>query len=151
MGTIAGYHMPDALYYHDEHAWAKLEDDGKVRVGMNDFYQKGSGDIVYVDLPFEGDEVEQGDTCGKVQSSKWIGKLVAPVSGEIVEVNEALDSDSTLINSDPYGEGWILLVEPSNLEEDLESLHHGDDVELWIKDEIQKAEELKAQGGTGEA
>ena len=150
MAVIEGYNMPDELYYHDEHAWAKVEDDGNVRVGMNDMFQGTSGDIVYVDLPFEGDEIEQGDTCGKVQSSKWIGKLVAPVAGEIVEVNEELDSDSTVINSDPYGTGWIMLVEPSSLEEDLETLHHGDDVEPWLVGELQKAEELKEQGATGE-
>ena len=74
MAVVEGYNMPDELYYHDEHAWAKVEDDGNIRVGMNDMFQGTSGDIVYVDLPFDGDEVEQGETCGKVQSSKWIGK-----------------------------------------------------------------------------
>ena len=114
MAIIEEYDMPDELYYHDEHAWAKVEDDGNVRVGMNDMFQSSSGDIVYVDLPFDGDEVEQGETCGKVQSSKWIGKLVSPVNGEIVEVNDELDGDSTLINSDPYGDGWIIKIKLEN-------------------------------------
>jgi glycine cleavage system H protein len=107
---------------------------------MNDMCQKTAGDIVYVDLPMEDDEVSQGETCGKIQSSKWIGKLISPVSGEIVAVNEELDSDSSLVNKDPYGEGWIMLVKPSKLDEELGSLMKGDAVEPWLKGEIEKAE-----------
>jgi glycine cleavage system H protein len=142
---IGDYDLPDELYYHREHTWARIEDD-IVRVGMDDFYQKTAGDTVYVDLPFEGDEVEQEETCGKVQSSKWVGKLIAPVSGEIVEVNEELDTDATLINQDPYGEGWILTIEPSNLEEDLENLlHDPEEIKEWIAEEMKKAEEEQAK------
>ena len=141
MAEIEGYNMPDELYYHKEHAWARVEDDGNVTVGMNDMFQKTSGDIVSVDLPMEGDEVEQEETVGKVQSSKWIGKLISPVAGEVVEVNEELDSDSSLVNTDPYGEGWILKITPSNLEEDLGKLMKGDAVVPWLKGEIEKAKE----------
>lgn len=146
MAEIGGYNMPDELYYHTEHAWVKVE-DGKARIGMNDMFQGTSGDIVYVDLPFEGDSVEAGEVCGKIQSAKWIGKLVAPVSGEIVEVNEELENDSTLINKDPYGEGWIMVVEPSGLDADLGNLMQGNAVREWLEAEIKKAEEMKAQGG----
>ena len=146
MAMVGDYNLPDELYYHEEHAWAKVEDDGNVRVGMNDMFQSTSGDIVYVDLPFEGDEVEQGEVCGKIQSAKWIGKLCAPVGGEISEVNEELDGDSTLINKDPYGEGWILLIEPNNLEEDLGNLMQGQAVVDWITAEVEKAEKMKAEG-----
>ncbi|MCP4220927.1 MAG: glycine cleavage system protein GcvH [bacterium] len=136
------YELPDGLYYHTEHAWAKLEDDGKVRVGMNDFFQKASGDVVYVDLPIEDDDVEQGETCGKVQSSKWVGKLVSPISGTIVEVNEELEEDSTLINQDPYGEGWIMLLETDDWDDEKENLIHSEDaIKEWLDKEIQKAEE----------
>lgn len=140
MAEIKGYNFPDDLYYHEDHSWVRVEDDGTVTIGMNDFFQKAAGDITYVDLPFEGDEVEAGEVCGKVQSSKWIGKLVAPVSGEIIEVNEALDSDSTLINKDPYGEGWIVKISPSNLEEDLAKLMRVDTLTPWLEKEIAKAE-----------
>jgi glycine cleavage system H protein len=143
MTKIEGYDMPDDLYYHKDHAWVKKEADGTVLVGMNDFYQKSAGDTTYVDLPFEGDEVEQGETCGKIQSAKWVGKFVSPVSGEIVSVNEDLEDDSTLINKDPYGKGWIMKVKPTNLEEELGSLTHGDDVESWVKKEIKEAESKK--------
>ena len=139
MAEIEGYNMPDELYYHKDHAWARVEDDGKVTVGMNDMFQKSSGDIVSIDLPMEGDEVEQEETVGKIQSSKWIGKLISPLAGEVVEVNEGLDSDSSLVNSAPYGEGWVLKIEPSNLEEDLGKLMKGDAVVPWLEGEIEKA------------
>lgn len=150
MAVFEGYNMPDELYYHSEHAWARVEDDGNVSVGMNDFFREAAGDIVYVDLPFEGDEVAQGETCGKIQSSKWIGKLISPVSGEIIAVNEALDEDSTIINKDPYGEGWIMKITPSNLKEDLANLMQGEKVAEWLRGEIKKGEELKAKGKEGE-
>ena len=124
MPSPEDYTMPDDLYYHPEDTWVKVEDDG-VRIGMTDFFQQNSGDVVYVDLPFDGDELEAGEVCGKLQSAKWIGKLIAPISGEIKEVNTELESDSTLINQDPYGEGWIMLVEPSSLDEDLGSPEDG--------------------------
>ena len=146
MAIIEGFNMPDELYYHAEHSWAKLEGDGKVRIGMSDFFQQQAGNVVYVDLPDEGDEVEQGEVCGKVQTRKWIGKLVAPISGEIIEVNEEVNDDNTIINKDPYGKGWVLVVEASNLDADLANLIHGDKVPEWIKSEVKRAEELKAKG-----
>jgi glycine cleavage system H protein len=143
MVKIDDYDLPDELYYHDDHAWVRVESDGTVTVGMNDFYQKSAGDTTYVDLPFEGDDVQRGETVGKIQSAKWVGKFVTPVSGEIVEVNEDLEDDSTLINKSPYEEGWIMKVEPSDLDEDLEHLHHGDAVKSWLKKEIEDAEKKK--------
>jgi glycine cleavage system H protein len=139
MPTIEEYNMPDELSFHKDHAWAKVGDDGKVTVGMSEFFAKTAGDIVYVDMPMEGDDVEQEETIGKVQSSKWIGKLISPIAGEVVELNEELESDSSLINKDPYGEGWILKIEPSNLDDDLAKLMKGDAVEPWIKGEIERA------------
>lgn len=140
------YELPDELYYHNEHTWVKKEDDGNVRIGMNQMWGATAGDITYIDLPFEGDEVSEGETCGKLQSAKWIAKLIAPVNGEIVEVNEDLEDDATKVNSDPYGEGWIALIKPSNLESDLESLMHGEEeVVPWMESEIKKSEELKKE------
>ncbi|MFO7784884.1 MAG: glycine cleavage system protein GcvH [Thermodesulfobacteriota bacterium] len=144
MADIKGYNMPDDLYYHEDHSWARV-DGKKVTVGMNDFFQKEAGDIVFVDLPEEEDDVSQGEVCGKIQSRKWIGKLVAPVSGEIVEVNEDLEDDTSLINTDPYGKGWILVIEAEDLEDDLEKLMQGDALAAFIEKEIQRAEEEKAK------
>ena len=147
MTEIKGYDMPDELYYHEEHSWARVEGT-KVTIGMNDMFQKEAGDIVFVDLPEEEDEVEQGETCGKIQSRKWIGKLVAPVSGEIIEINEDLEDDTSLINSDPYGEGWILVIQAEDeddLKEELDQLIHGDGVADFIEREIKRTEEEKAK------
>ncbi|OQX56192.1 MAG: glycine cleavage system protein H [Candidatus Cloacimonas sp. 4484_209] len=138
--NVGGYELPDDLYYHKEHTWVKKLDDGNVKVGMNQMWAKTAGDITYIDLPYEGDEIQQGDTCGKLQSAKWIAKLIAPVSGEIVQVNEDLEDDATKINSDPYGEGWILVIKPSKLDEELGSLMQGDSVKSWMEGEIKKAQ-----------
>jgi len=143
MVDIKGYDIPDELYYHEEHSWARV-DGTKVTVGMSDFFQKEAGDIVFVDLPEEEDDVSQGEVCGKIQSRKWIGKLVSPVSGEIIEINEELEDDTSLINTDPYGEGWIIVIEASDLDSDLGNLIHGDAVADFIDKEIKRAEEEKA-------
>ena len=143
MVKIEGYELPDDLYYHNDHAWAKIESDGTITVGMNDFYQKSAGDTTYIDLPFEGDDIEQGETVGKIQSAKWVGKFVSPISGEILEVNEDLEDDCTLINKNPYDKGWIMKVKPSNLDDDKENLVTGNKIEAWIKKEIEDAEKKK--------
>ncbi|MBL7202843.1 MAG: glycine cleavage system protein GcvH [Desulfobacteraceae bacterium] len=147
MAEIKGYNMPDELFYHEEHSWAKVEGT-RVTVGMTDMFQKEAGDIVFVDLPEEEDEVSQGETCGKIQSRKWIGKLVAPVSGEIIEINEEMEEDTGLINTDPYGDGWILVIEAEDedeLQSELKNLIHGDAVRDFVDREIAKAEEEKAK------
>lgn len=132
--------MPEDLYYHGDDAWVKVESDGSVTVGMDDFYQKQAGDTTYIDLPFEGDSVSQGETCGKIQSSKWVGKLVSPISGEIIEVNSELENDCRLINKDPYSSGWIMKIKPTNLEEELKNLAHGEDtLKKFIEDQKSKA------------
>lgn len=147
MAEIKGYNMPDELYYHEEHSWARVEGT-KITVGMTDMFQKEAGDVVFIDLPEEEDDVEQGEVCGKIQSRKWIGKLVAPVSGEIVEINEELEDDTSLINTDPYGEGWILVIEAEDkddLTSELDSLIHGDAVTDFIEKEVKKAEEERTK------
>jgi len=143
MAIIKGYDMPDELYYNEEHSWARVEGN-RVTVGMDDMFQKEAGDIVFVDLPEEEDEVEQGEVCGKIQSRKWIGKLCAPVSGEIVEINEELEDDTSLINQDPYGKGWILVIEATDVENEIANLMHGDSLLPFIDQEIQRTEEEKA-------
>jgi glycine cleavage system H protein len=144
MADIKGYNMPDGLYYHKDHAWARI-DGTQVTVGMNDFFQKEAGDIVFIDLPEEEDDVTQGEVCGKIQSRKWIGKLVAPVSGEIVRVNEDLEEDTAMINSDPYGEGWILVIEAGGLETELGNLMQGEALTEFIEAEYRRAEEERAK------
>ena len=136
---IDGYEMPEELYYHKEHTWARVEYK-KVKIGVTDYSQKSAGDIVYVDLPFEGDEVKQDEPFGKMQSAKWIGELYSPISGRIVAVNDILNSKPTTINQSPYESGWIIAVQPANLEEELKNLLNGEAAVAWIKEQIKKAE-----------
>ena len=126
MAIIHGFEMPEELYYHKDHTWVRLEEDGTVTVGMTDFYGKTAGDTTYVDLPDVDDDVEQGETAGKIQSAKWVGKLVSPVTGEVVEINEDLEDDFMLLNTDPYVEGWIMRIAPADLDEDMKGLMHGE-------------------------
>lgn len=142
---LGEYDFPGDLYYDKGHSWVKIEDSGTVRVGMNDFFQQSAGEIVSVDLPFEGDDVQRGETCGKIQSGKWVQKLASPLTGTITNVNTGLEEDSSPINRDPYGEGWIMVLEPSNLDEELRELMRADSVEPWLKEEIERAEKAKKQ------
>jgi len=140
---IRGYDFPDDLYYDSGHSWVKIEDGGTARVGMNDFFQRSAGEIVSVDLPFEGDDVQRGETCGKIQSGKWVQKLTSPLTGTITSVNTDLEEDSSLINRDPYGEGWIMLLKPTNLNKEIRQLIRADSVEPWLQEEIERAEKAK--------
>ena len=98
---------PQDLRYTAEHEWVRSGDDGVVRVGITSYAQEALGDVVYVTLPTVGDTVEAGDTCGEVESTKSVSDLYAPLAGEIVAVNEALEANPELVNSDPYGQGWM--------------------------------------------
>ena len=98
---------PQDLRYTAEHEWVRAESDGVVRVGITAFAQDALGDVVYVSLPAVGDSVSVGDSCGEVESTKSVSDLYAPLSGEVVAVNEALDSAPELVNTDPYGQGWM--------------------------------------------
>jgi glycine cleavage system H protein len=144
MVDINPKNLPEELYYNSDHAWARVEKDGTVKVGMHYYYSESAGETTYIDLPFEGDDISQGETCGKIQSAKWVGKIVSPVSGEIIQVNEELEDEPTLINTSPYDRGWIMVVKPSNLDEDLKNLHHGDEVVTWVKKELEEAEKKKS-------
>ncbi len=146
MAKVRNYEMPDDLYYHKDFCWVRKESEELVRVGLIDFAQAEAGDITYIDLPFEGDEVTANETCGKIQSAKWIGKMVSPVSGEIVEVNYELESDATLLNKDCYGEGWIITIRPSNLDEEMSELFCGQAALAWLEKEIAEVEKGKAEG-----
>ena len=104
---------PAGLRYTPEHEWVRADGD-TVRVGITSFAQEALGDVVYVSLPTVGDAVVAGDTCGEVESTKSVSDLYAPVSGEVTAVNGALDSTPELVNSDPYGEGWMYELRPTD-------------------------------------
>ncbi|MDY7039587.1 MAG: glycine cleavage system H protein [Chloroflexota bacterium] len=110
MTTIGQYEFPDDLYYDKEHVWAKL-DGNVVSVGLTQFGQELAGEIVYVEMPRVGREVAKGEPFMSMESGKWVGRIKSPVSGKIVEGNEEVEWESTLVNEDPYGEGWLAKIE----------------------------------------
>jgi len=104
---------PAGLRYTAEHEWVRTDGD-VVRVGITSFAQEALGDVVYVSLPAVGATVTAGDTCGEVESTKSVSDLYAPIAGEVTAVNEALDGTPELVNTDPYGEGWMYELRPAD-------------------------------------
>ncbi|CAN5457390.1 glycine cleavage system protein GcvH [soil metagenome] len=101
---------PEDLRYTEEHEWVKA-DGNRVTVGITHYAQDALGDVVYVDLPATGTRVEEGQPFGEVESTKSVSDLFAPLSGSIVERNAALESNPELVNTDPYGEGWMVVLQ----------------------------------------
>ena len=128
MTTIGEYEFPDDLYYDQEHVWARVE-GSTVTIGMTEFGQDLAGEIVYVEVPRVGREVSQGEAFMSMESGKWVGRIRAPLSGTIVEANEEVEWESTIVNEDPYGEGWLAKIEANDLSE-LDSLMKADSDEL---------------------
>jgi glycine cleavage system H protein len=104
---------PDDLKYTSEHEWVRADGD-TTRVGITDYAQDALGDIVYVSLPEVGSDLNSGDAVGELESTKSVSDIYAPLSGKVVAVNEALDGTPELVNSDPYGEGWLFEMTPSD-------------------------------------
>jgi glycine cleavage system H protein len=104
---------PEDLRYTSDHEWVRTEGD-LVRVGVTDYAQEALGDIVFVTLPETGAQVTAGETCGEVESTKSVSDLFAPLSGTVTERNEALDGAPELVNSDPYGDGWMMTIRPDD-------------------------------------
>ncbi len=114
--------IPGDLKFNKSHEWARVEDKGTVTVGISDHAQGLLGDLVYVELPSVGDEVKAGNACAVVESVKAASDVYAPISGTVVAVNEALPDKPETINEDAYGDGWIFVVKPDNLSEELDEL-----------------------------
>lgn len=106
--------IPQDLSYTKEHEWTRREPDGRVMVGITDFAQEQLGDIVYLSLPEVGTQVEGGEPMGEVESTKSVSDIYAPVNGKIAEVNTECRDNPESVNSDPYGEGWLVVIEPSD-------------------------------------
>ncbi|GIW12425.1 MAG: glycine cleavage system protein GcvH [Chloroflexi bacterium] len=105
---------PEQLGYTREHEWVRFEDDGTVTMGITEFAQEQLGDVVYVDLPPVGSTVKQFEKCGEIESVKAVSDIYAGLSGEVVAVNEQLSDRPELVNQDPYGQGWMIRIRPSN-------------------------------------
>ena len=113
--------VPSELLYTEDHEWARVDGDAVV-IGITDYAQDELGDVVYVELPLVGEKVEQGNPFGVVESVKAASDLFTPVSGEITETNDRLEDAPELVNSDPYGDGWMIKLAASNWESEKESL-----------------------------
>jgi glycine cleavage system H protein len=106
--------IPPDLHYTAEHEWVRRSGDDTVRIGITDFAQSALGDVVFVQLPDEGAELTAGEAFGEVESTKSVSDLYAPVSGKVTAVNGDLDGSPQLVNSDPYGAGWLLDIQVSD-------------------------------------
>ncbi len=108
--------VPDDLLYSTDHEWVQRVDGG-VRIGITDYAQDALGDVVYVQVPSVGSVLAAGQSFSEVESTKSVSDIYAPISGTVVAVNDALDGDPAVVNSDPYGGGWLCVIDPSAPEE----------------------------------
>lgn len=108
---------PSEIRYASSHEWARLEDDGSVTVGISDHAQQALGDVVFVESPEPGTTLAAGDEAGVVESVKAASDIYAPISGEVIAVNELLEDEPETVNSDPYYDGWFFKIKPSDLSE----------------------------------
>lgn len=119
--------IPEHLKYTDEHEWLSLDGD-VATVGVTDFAQDSLGDIVFVELPDPGDNVAAGEPCGELESTKSVSELYAPANGEVVAVNEDIRETPELVNSDPYGEGWLFRIRVSELPDLLDAADYAESI-----------------------
>ncbi|MGQ0716334.1 MAG: glycine cleavage system protein GcvH [Pseudonocardiales bacterium] len=124
--------VPEELWYTQEHEWVLPSAEGTVRVGITDYAATQLGDVVYVQLPLVGDTVTTGDPVGEVESTKSVSEVFAPVAGEVVACNDALDGNPELVNSDPYGEGWMIEIKLTETSE-VDSLLGAEDYRSLIE------------------
>lgn len=143
MTTIDQYEFPDDLYYDQEHVWARVEEDNMVTIGMSSFGQDLAGEIVYVEVPRVGRTVEKGEAFMSMESGKWVGRIPAVVSGKILDANDELEWEPTLVNESPYDEGWLVKIEMSDPSE-LENLMRADSPEFkaFIEEQLEEYEEV---------
>jgi len=133
------YEVRAIPYYTREHTWARIMADGTVRVGITDYAQKMLREVVFVELPEVGSEVKQMEPFGSIESVKAVSDLYCPLSGKVKEVNEKVVNDPSIVNKDPYGEGWLVIIEPQKLEEELKNLLNADAYKKLIKEKEKKS------------
>lgn len=127
MATANNCNLPDdLLYWPEKHVWVRMEEDGSVTVGMTDVAQNLAGPVIAGTPKEVGKSAKKGRSAGTVESSKWVGPVTAPVTGEIIEVNTALADNPRLLNTDPYGEGWFIKIKPSDWDGEKGDLVTGD-------------------------
>lgn len=133
MVKVEGYEVLEGLYYSKDYMWVKVE-NGKARIGITDYAQKQLREVVFAELPSAGDQIVKDEPFGTLESVKAVSDLVAPISGTIEKVNEEVSSSPEVLNEDPYGKAWLLIVSPTKLQDDLKSLMNFDATVKWHKD-----------------
>ena len=136
MAQADGIQLPDDLYYHpDDHLWVRLE--GKqARVGLDDQAQRSAGTVSAIRLKPAGRPIAKSKPFGTMEAGKYVGPLKAPVAGQVIEINADVMNQPGLLNSDPYGKGWLILIEPSDAAQDLAGLVHGEAVKTWLEQSV---------------
>jgi glycine cleavage system H protein len=135
LAKIEGYEVPEGLYYSDDFEWIKVEGD-KVRMGITDYAQKQLREIVYAELPTVGSEVKQNEPYGMLESVKAVSDLVAAISGTVEEINAEVQSKPEILNEDPYLKGWLVVINPANLQAELPNLMDFDKAVTWHKNQV---------------
>ena len=130
---------PDDLYYTRNHLWVRIQGT-RATVGVTDYAQREMGEVLFVDLPEEGSQVEKDDVFGSLESSKTVAELRCPVSGEIASISKDLEEEPSLVNDDPYGRGWLIVVEIDDPNE-LEEMINAADYEEMLEQEAEEDEE----------
>lgn len=137
MAKIGDYEVPEGLYYSKDYMWVKVE-DGKAKIGVTDYAQKQLREIVFAELPSTGTEIVKGEPFGTLESVKAVSDLEAPVNGTVEEVNEEVTGSPEILNDDPYVKGWLIIVSPTNLEDDLKSLMDFKAAVKWHEDLVKE-------------
>lgn len=133
------WQVPEDLYYDRNDYWVKIQGDEAV-IGLTAFGQYNTGDILYLELPAEGTALARGKKIGSIESGKWVGKLTAPLTGQVIESNQKVESNPHIVNQDAFGEGWLyrmLLQDPAEVAE----LMNATGYDRWIDEQIQKEKE----------
>lgn len=137
MVKVDDFEVVEGLHYSKEYEWVRVE-DGKVRIGVTEYAQKQLREIVFAELPSAGDEIKKNDAYGTVESVKAVSDLIAPISGKVDKVNEAVLDQPELINEDPFNKGWLLLISPTNLKAELNQLMDFKKAVEWHKELIKE-------------
>lgn len=138
MVKVDDFEVVEGLYYSSDYMWVKVEDK-KARIGVTDYAQKQLREIVFAELPSAGDTLKAGDPFGTLESVKAVSDLIAPLSGTIENVNEEIESRPELLNEDPYGEGWLLILSPTDLKKESTKLMDFDKAVEWHKKIIEES------------
>ena len=143
MATIESYEVLEDLYYTKDHAWVRIEGN-QIRIGVTDFMQKMAGEITFIRLPRAGKDLETDKTLFTLQSGKWSGKVMVPVAGKVVDVNKDLAATQKPMNDEPYGKGWVALMEPVNMADVASKLLFGEAAISFLKEEIKRNAQPKS-------